>query len=236
MRSEARFAVGSRQGPRSTIWKAWVQGDEAYILSRMFGSDMKVSFHSSGKCQWSATDSWVRRSQVRNAERHVHRWQVDYPMANEALLVFHVGIPASELRPLPAPTDKKKVWWVSGIPVESTARFLFYMTRPSESEPASATSSQMRHLFSLRLRSQRWLVIFVDVISLSPADLAASRAAVLEQVKSVGLVPEAHHRLSLFSQPSKAAGWHGLLELCLTEVHDFDTTRSRAQPRAVQLL
>jgi hypothetical protein len=95
--TEARFATGSRLGPRSTIWKAWVHGDEAYIASRMFGSDMKASFHSSGQCQWSATDTWVRRQKdVRNSERHVKRWQVSYPAGNEALLVLCVEIPGSE--------------------------------------------------------------------------------------------------------------------------------------------
>jgi hypothetical protein len=218
VRTEARFAVGTRHGPRSTIWKAWVQGDEAYIASRMFGSDMKVSLHSSGQCQWSATDTWVRRqARVRNADRHVHRWQVSYPTSNQSLLMFRVEIPVSQLRALPPPTDKRKAWWISGVPDGATARFLFYMTRPSDAEPAPSTTAHMRHLFSLRLRSARWLVVFVELISLSAAALASARAAVLEQVKVAGLVPQAHHRMSLFIQPPAEGGAYGLLELCLTE-------------------
>lgn len=107
MPAEARFACGTRTGPRSTIWKAWVHGDEAYLASRMFGSDMKASFHSSGQCQWSATETWVRRQLgVRNAERHVQRWQVIYPAGDEALLVFRVEITVSELRVQVPPRDK----------------------------------------------------------------------------------------------------------------------------------
>lgn len=220
MRTEARFAVGSRSGPRSTIWKAWVHGDEAYIASRMFGSDMKVSLHSSGQCQWSATETWVRRqSSVRNADRHVHRWQVDLPEGSQALLAFRVEIPVSELRALPPPTDRKKVWWVSGAPAGATVRFLFYLTRPSDSDPAPppAVESQMRHLFSFQLRSTRWLVAFVEVISLSAADIARARASVTEQARAAGLVPSAEHRLSLFIQPPPEGGAHGLLELCFAE-------------------
>jgi hypothetical protein len=218
VRTEARFACGTRSGPRSTIWKAWVHGDEAYISSRMFGSDMKVSFHSSGQCQWSATDTWVRRQTgVRNSERHVHRWHVDYPADNDSLLVFRVEIPASELRTLPPPRDRKKVWWVSGIPEGATARFLFYITRPSDVDPGLIAATPLRHLFSLRLRSARWLVSFVELISLSGADIESARTAVLTEVKSLGLVPSADHRMSLFSQPPAEGGAHGLLELCLTE-------------------
>jgi hypothetical protein len=223
VRTEARFACGTRSGPRSTIWKAWVHGDEAYISSRMFGSDMKASFHSSGQCQWSATDTWVRRQAgVRNAERHVHRWHVDYPDGNDSLLVFRVQIPASELRALPSPRDRKKVWWVSGIPEGATARFLFYITRPSDVDPGLAAPTSLRYLFSLRLRSARWLVAFVELISLSDADIESARAAVLTEVKSLGLVPSTDHRMCLFSQPPAEGGPHGLLELCLTEAQQRD--------------
>jgi hypothetical protein len=216
--AEARFAVGSRDGPRSTIWKVWVQGDEAYIASRMFGSDMKVSLHSTGRCQWSATDNWVRRqASVRNAERHVHRWQVDRPSGNESLLAFRVEIPVAELRLVPPPTDKKKVWWVSGAPDGSTVRFLFYLTRPSETDPAPRPEPEKRHLFSLQLRSSRWLVVFCEVIALSAADIAAARAQVLERVASAGLILGPDHRMSLFIQPPPQGGAHGLLERCFTE-------------------
>jgi len=218
VRTEARFALGSRTGPRSTIWKGWVTGNEAYIASRMFGSDMKVSFHSSGQCQWSATDTWVRRQDnVRNAERHVHRWQVSYPTGNEALLLFRVEIPGSELRCLTVPTDRKKVWWISDLPQGATARFLFYMTRSADTEPVPANSDQRRHLFSLRLRDTRWLVCIVELISLSATDLESARSAVIAQSVAAGFVPESQHRLSLFIQPPPEGGAHGLLELCATE-------------------
>jgi hypothetical protein len=214
---EARFACGTRSGPRSTIWKAWVHGDEAYVASRMFGSDMKISFHSSGHCQWSATDSWVgRQTGVRNAARHVRCWQVSYPNGNEAHLLFRVEIPASELRAQLPPRDKKKVWWVSGVPDGATARFLFYVTRACNIDPGSlAGPPASRHLFSLRLRNGRWFVCFIEVISLIAADIELARATVLKQVRSAGLIPSVDHRMSLFIQPHDEAGAHGLLELCL---------------------
>ena len=100
-RTEARFALGTRHGPKSTVWKAWVQGDESYITSRMFGSDLKVSIHSSGECQWSCTDTWVKKQdRQRNALRHIVKWKISPPTTNQALMVFRVEIPVSEMGPV----------------------------------------------------------------------------------------------------------------------------------------
>jgi hypothetical protein len=214
-RTEARFAVGTRGGPRSTIWKAWVQGHEAYVTSRMFGSDMKLSLHSSGACQWSCTDTWVLRDpQRRNADRHLVRWQIEPPSDNNARLVFRVEIPVSELRPVEPPKDKKKVFWVSNAPEDSTIRFLFYLTPAAKADPAPQAALPQRHLFSLRLRNSQWFVSFVDLISISAPDLERARSALRERVRDAGHVPEEHHRGSMFIQ-STGDSPNGLLELCL---------------------
>ncbi len=216
-RTEARFAIGSRAGPRSTIWKAWVSGDETYITSRMFGSDLKVSIHSSGVCQWSCTDSYVRRKALRsNSERHIVRWQVDVPPAGQALLAFRVQVPVSELRAQPEPNDKKKVFWLSEAPPESTVQFLFYLTHWYATDPAEHSPLPYRHLFSLRLRSGRWLIVLVDLISLSDHDLDCARVAVREQLASAGLKAESSHRSCLFIQAGEGTPC-GLLELCPAE-------------------
>ena len=218
LRKEARFAVGSRTGARSTIWKVWVHRDDAYISSRMFGSDIKVSLHSTGQCQWSCTDTWVKRQEnARNSDRHIVRWVVAQPAGDKALLIFRVEIPVSELRESEPLTDKKKIFWVSGAPPETTVRFLIYLTRPSELDPAPAESDAMRHLFSLRLRNKRWLIVFVEVVLLSASDIAVARHTVRVQAVAAGFMPRPEHRAGLFIQPPPDGGAHGLLELCLTE-------------------
>ena len=216
LRTQVRFAVGSRAGVRSTIWKAWIHGDEAYLATRMFGADVKVSFHSSGQCQWSYTDSWVsKQPNVRNADRHMVRWQVDQPTTDQALLLFRVEIPMSELRQEFPPKDKKKVFWVTSAPAESTVRFLLYLTRPSPSEPLRANSAQMKHLSSLRMRNERWLVIFVELISLSGRDIDEARKVLIADLIEAGIPPKPEHRAGLFIQPPSEGGAHGFLELCL---------------------
>lgn len=217
-RKEARFAVGTRTGPRSTIWKAWVHNEEAYLASRMFGCDLKVSLHSSGACHWSATDHWVRsQPAVRNADRHIVRWQVTHPHGPESLLLLRVAIPVSEVRVLPPPTDRKKVFWVDGAPPESTVQFLFYLTRPLDREPSAPSTDRMRHLFSLGLRNRRWLVVFVEVISLSPEDLAHARRTVRAELAAKAPPPSGDLRMCLFSEPSATNPVPGFIELCAHE-------------------
>lgn len=184
----------------------------------MFGSDMKVSFHSSGECQWSCTDSWVKRQEsARNADRHVKRWSVKHPQGSEALLLFRVDIPASEVRSQPPPSDRKKIHWVSGVPGEVTVRFLLYLTPASESDPAPTDTENRRHLVSLRTKSGRWIVVLLEVISLSATDLASAREVVRQQILASGITPRPEHRASLLISPAEPQGAHGLLELCLTE-------------------
>jgi hypothetical protein len=88
-RTEARFAVGSRLGPRSAIWKAWVHGDEAYLATRILGKYQKVSFHSTGQCQWSCTGEWVMQEEGRrNSDRHIVQWNIPEPKIGQATLIL----------------------------------------------------------------------------------------------------------------------------------------------------
>lgn len=217
-RTEARFAVGSRHGQRSTIWKAWTQGDEAYLATRMFGKYQKVSFHSSGQCQWSRTDEWVKEHEDRrNSDRHFVRWEAPESQNGQATLVFKVDIPMSEIREMPPPTDNKKVFWVSGAPHEATVRFAIYMAPHSEHDPAPLNTDNRSHLFSLRFRSGRWMVVLVQLLSLSNSDLSSARRAVIDQFLPILENYELSDlRSVLFSQPNgNELNCYGFIEVCL---------------------
>lgn len=220
-RREARFAVGSRLGQRSTIWKVWVQGEEAYLASRMFNRYQKVSFHSSGQCQWSFTDTWVaEQNGRRNSDRHIVRWRMPEAQSGQAILAFKIEIPMSELRPQSPLTDKKKIFWVAGAPTDATIRFVIFITPESENDPVLPDTEARRHLFSLRFRSTRWVVVFVEITSLSQTDLSAARSTVIEQ-----FLPNSREsihtelRSLFFTQPNDTAlDCNGFIELCLNDV------------------
>jgi hypothetical protein len=53
-----RFAVGEPDGRRSSAWKLWGQGEDAYLLQRntTMKKVHKFSFHKSGICNWAQID------------------------------------------------------------------------------------------------------------------------------------------------------------------------------------
>lgn len=215
---EFRFAVGSKDGPRSTVWKCWVQGSEAYIAGRLFGKDAKVSLHSSGECQWSCTDAWVRQDPSRrNTDRHMAKWHLAYPQDNKAILGFRIAVPVSELRPEPVPPNQKKTLWVGNAPTGSTVEFSFYFTRPLDDPPPTDGNPDHRHIASLRLRDGRWLVALVWLRALSHIDIAAARDAAVAQACEAGMQISPEQRMALFA-PQTAETSAAVLEVCAADV------------------
>jgi hypothetical protein len=185
----------------------------------MFGSDSKVSFHSTGQCQWSRTDSSVKRTPgMRNSERHIARWNINQPEGHQALLVFQIDIPVTELREQPPLIDKKKVFWFSGAPSDLTIRFLFYITPKATTDPVNGGkyASQSRHVVSLRLRNRRWFVVFVETVSLPEADLRKARKALRAESVARGFSVQPGYRGCLFALPSGGSDAR-VLELCLLD-------------------
>src|ERR1700730_15473135 len=43
-----RFAVGSREDVRSSVWRLWARGNDLYLAARSFAGTAKISFHQSG--------------------------------------------------------------------------------------------------------------------------------------------------------------------------------------------
>jgi hypothetical protein len=111
---ELRFCIGEPTGPHSTTWKIWVNRNDVYLSSRMLASDMKVSLHESGDCQYSHTSESFSRTGKRNKDRHVQKWKRRriYPESG-VVHFFRIIIPSTELRL--ASTEKKKaksvVWY-----------------------------------------------------------------------------------------------------------------------------
>lgn len=70
---EMRFGLGTAQGQYSTVWRVWVQGDEIYMTSRMFGRWMRLSLHSSGIWRWAFVESSATARQMKG-DRAQRKW------------------------------------------------------------------------------------------------------------------------------------------------------------------
>jgi hypothetical protein len=211
---DIRLAVGSSTGRRSTVWTFFTQADEAYILTRMFGSEAKVSLHSSGQCQWSATGDWVRAVPGRrNAERHFKRWEVQRPDGVAALHAFQVRIPSSELRAVPSGEDLAGIVWLPEPASHETVRIECFITPLVDSQPNPESSPDRQHIFSLPLSSGRWFVGFAGVEVISPASLDQLRRVGWDKVMAAGVGHDPRLRAAMFVE-YEGTPVRGLIEVC----------------------
>lgn len=211
---EARFAVGEPNGRRSTVWKFSVHKNEAYILTRMFGSDAKVSLHASGQCQWSATETWVRKvAGRRNADRHITRWTMPRPGGLNSVHVFRIRIPETELRAIGAREDLDGVDWLSAPPMGHTVSIECYFTPPTEHDPTQTSALPGTRLFALQMSDQRWFVGVHCLLPLDGRDLQTIRQAVVSEARTRGIEPRPEHRACAFTVNESHI--RGLIELCI---------------------
>lgn len=211
--NELRIAVGRPDGPRSTVWKFFTTKNDAYIMTRMFGSDSKVSLHASGEYRWSATSEWVQRdSRRRNADRHMVRWTTVRPTGNTAQHAFRIIVPESELRSIPPGEDIRGVRWLPAPPIGAAFALECYITPPM-ADPSRTANLPFPHIVSLPLRDEVWFVVLVSQVTIGEESLRHVRAQITAQARAAGIVPAPEHRAAAFMVHN--AGPRGLVELAL---------------------
>jgi len=166
---EFRFCVGEATGERSTVWKIWINKSDIYILSRMMGSDAKISLHASGYCQFSRTfKRWENHSKgvIPKKNRRMKKWKLPEIPNDQTALVFRIIIPRSELGEINIEENLKKVHWLP-IPVHNHATQIeCYLTQPLKQEP-STLNSPYQHLVSMPLVDGRWFVVFIQEVKIT---------------------------------------------------------------------
>src|SRR5215207_3739973 len=68
MGKEIRFAVGSRDDLRSSVWRLWSNKNDLFLAARSLAGLSKISFHASGICHHAVVlqtprppiDRWTR--------------------------------------------------------------------------------------------------------------------------------------------------------------------------------
>jgi hypothetical protein len=209
---EIRVAVGSPSELRSTIWKFVVQGNEIYILSRMFGEDVKVSLHGSGRCQFSCTSHWVLKVPGRrNADRHRDRWAVSIPSGSASIHIYQVRIPQTELRRIVVEEDLSQVEWLDPPCVGTTVSLECYLTSPSASNPTLMATLPNPLLFALKRADDRWFVVMRYDAPLDGRSLDSKRQRACSIARAHGIEPNPDHRMVFLT--GGVGEVHGLIEL-----------------------
>lgn len=210
--SEIRFAVGDPDGRRSTVWKIAINGSDIYIMSRTFGSDLKISLHASGECSFANTSAWVlKTSDRKNADRRIDSWSLARPNGTAAQIVFRIQIPETELRKVDAPDDFSGVEWIIAPPKAHTIALECYITPVSPSDPGVGASLPHPCLCSLPLACGRWLVVLNHVAPKNGSHLTPVRTRMQLEAKQRGIKLQPGYRAAALETGSDNV--RGIIEM-----------------------
>jgi hypothetical protein len=96
-----RFALGSDQGARSSVWSVvgHKNTDDIYIGARDVLGIAKLSLHESGKWRRALTDREAeRRNLPDDVDRVLSRWEVPEPIVDGWLHAASITIPSSSVQ------------------------------------------------------------------------------------------------------------------------------------------
>ena len=168
---ELRFCIGSPSQSQSTSWKVWTQRGDVYLASRSVASDLKVSLHESGECQYSYTSKWAMETGARNRERHLERWKRRRPHPiSRTVHLFRVILPGSELRRATADVKPPRgLVWYPPPPSGQSVHVDLWLT-PPDSEGQTQAHFMNDLLGALTLDGGRILGVTARYQAVSAAD------------------------------------------------------------------
>lgn len=166
-----RFGIGEPNLRRSTVWKLWTNKNDVYLASRVVGSELKVSLHELGSCQFSRTFESLANTGMKNRDRHLQRWQRRPVYAESGVVhLFRIIFPESELRLASAGKGNvPPVNWHPAPPLNHGAYVELWLTRRL---PEAPTNLQFMNelLGVLNLVNGQYLGVTVRSMKISPAD------------------------------------------------------------------
>lgn len=117
--SVIRFGVGSREGPKSGVWRIWVgKGkSDVYVAVRSYAGIFKVSLHESGDCFVGLTTEFAEHNSSalteRGGSRHFDTWKRKTHSGSQLSIPFRLVFPGSELREVSTEDDQDPlVQWI----------------------------------------------------------------------------------------------------------------------------
>ncbi|MBW1992322.1 MAG: hypothetical protein JRI59_09460 [Deltaproteobacteria bacterium] len=114
-----RFGVKDDHGNFSSIWRAWVNKNDAFLTIGYLANQYKASFHESGECHVGLTQE-VRKSLSdltwKGESRHFYKWRREKNIRkNQLIHLLDLWFPTSHLD-LPIEMEslsKKEILWIN---------------------------------------------------------------------------------------------------------------------------
>ena len=165
-RNKVRIAVGAANAPRSTVWELFSTRTEFYVLSRMMGRSCKISFHSSGHCQWATFNN---RDSPSGLPAFARTWKIERPTSAEGVPVFRIIVPGSELHSIADEEDLNGVSFFPSPGYNQALYFEVYLTGPM---PGEEITMQPPHevVDAFKLSDDRCVVVLWRHEPISPVD------------------------------------------------------------------
>ena len=185
----ARFAVGSAEGPRSTVWRLWTRKgtSDVYIAARTLGGSLKVSLHESGVWRYAFSEEhWEGQASTGNKDRMIERWNRPPPI-DGITSAFMVVVPTSEIglprHQLPERAKKytRDVTWVPPAPEGFATHFIVMYTEQDGPVPGD----EVRFVSRFELPNRQTVSVMVHEQAISEEQqqqLEAGRQAIFEQM------------------------------------------------------
>ena len=136
-----RFGVGDLSGQHSSVWRVWSarNSPDLYLGTRSTTGKLKVSFHKSGKRNFSLTSNIERELRARGRwhldTRHLDQWLGGVQVDPGLMLEYRIWFPASDLRHFDMnERETKDVTWLPAPPDGEALEVTFLIGTHKRSE------------------------------------------------------------------------------------------------------
>jgi hypothetical protein len=200
-----RFAVGEPAGPRSSVWRVWMNDrrDDVYIAARDIAGDLKVSLHPNFWYFGFTKQHAERGSSVLppGSDRKMRVWERPDEFGAGWTRAFEIVVPASEVVEAATPyTGSEAVWFPRPADGEAV-HFTVLLSKPGAprgrrgypNADGFEASTEFLTRLDMTTGEQLWIVAHV-------APMTHEDTARLEQARAAF---EKHNRQELVSRAEK---------------------------------
>jgi hypothetical protein len=207
-----RFAVGDPAGPRSAVWRVWMNNrrDDVYIAARGLASDLKVSLHPDYWYYGFTSKHAASSSSLipPGSDRKKYVWDRPGEFGAGWTRAFEIVVPASEVVSAPEAYVGSEAVWFPTPDTNESMHFTVLLSKPDAArgrrgfptaEGAELTTELVTRL-SMSTGETLWIVAHSAPTPAEQAQQRRARVDLLAQVAREGLGSVAMPRALVFAQ------------------------------------
>jgi len=171
-----RFAVGTANGPRSSVWRVRSYKSDVYIAPRDIMGSMKVSLHRDGNCFFKLTEQGHERASGCEKIPAI-KWTRPRPDRLDASVALFITFPAEGLAPGDPVVETRPIIWLPAPAPGEAMKVGFFFLAGVPKGYAVRLGGEERELGYYHLDNGDALVVAARII---PYDVTGPFADLLE--------------------------------------------------------